>query len=64
MNGYQCETHFVITSDGYILQLHRIVNNTNQIAGIKNDTVLIVHGLSGSSADWVALGKAQGLGMQ
>lgn len=53
---YPVETHHVITTDGYILGVHRIVNSGKP-------PVLLMHGLLDSSATWIltrpeaALGK-------
>lgn len=50
--GFKEETHYVTTLDGYILSLHRIVNQ--KVSG--NDAkgpVILNHGLGGSSVDFV-----------
>jgi lysosomal acid lipase/cholesteryl ester hydrolase len=44
------EEHDVITSDGYILKLHKIPGNQSR-------PVLLVHGLSGSSDDFIIRGN-------
>ena len=50
--GYPSETHTVITEDCYILEMHRIPHGKGQTkANLK--TILLVHGVLGSSADWV-----------
>lgn len=54
--GYPAEAHMVTTSDGYILELHRIPG------GVGSVPVLLQHGLLSSSADWVVTGKGKGLG--
>lgn len=60
---YPLEEHFVETSDGYILGLHRIpfspkLNNSH----VKEKrVVLIQHGLECSSSDWVLAGPENGL---
>lgn len=61
--GYKVEVHNVITSDGYILEMHRITgeeheNNSNK----KKIPVLLMHGLIESSGCWVLMGKELGLG--
>ncbi|XP_030383209.1 lipase 1-like isoform X2 [Scaptodrosophila lebanonensis] len=48
------EEHFVTTSDGYILALHRIPRPGAQ-------PVLLVHGILDSSASWILMGPRNGL---
>jgi lysosomal acid lipase/cholesteryl ester hydrolase len=48
--GFQCEQHFLETSDGYILGIQRIVNPLLQEKG---RPVLLWHGLLSSSRDFV-----------
>ena len=50
--GFECETHYVTTSDCYVLAMHRIVVPANEPPD-KYRPVLIQHGLLGSSADFV-----------
>ncbi|XP_054153917.1 lipase member J-like [Oppia nitens] len=50
--GFKAETHFVITKDGYILGIHRIVNPNNTVDANRRP-VLLQHGLLGSSTDWI-----------
>ncbi|XP_064551390.1 uncharacterized protein LOC135437401 [Drosophila montana] len=52
--GYPVETHFVKTTDGYVLCLHRIPRPGAPV-------VLLVHGLMSSSAAWVQMGPSNGL---
>ncbi|XP_049878411.1 lipase 3-like [Pectinophora gossypiella] len=62
LNGYRAESHTILTDDGYLLTVHRIPFH-NQ-TGVKEDprrTVLLHHGLLGSSADWVIPGPGKGL---
>ncbi|EFN62712.1 Lipase 1 [Camponotus floridanus] len=49
--GYPAEVHVVMTEDGYLLTFHRIPGDNDSLP------VLLQHGLLGSSADWVVLGK-------
>ncbi|XP_025265041.1 lipase 3 isoform X2 [Camponotus floridanus] len=49
--GYPAESHVVMTEDGYLLTLHRIPGGNDSLP------VLLQHGLLGSSADWLVLGK-------
>lgn len=57
------ETHVVRSNDGYLLTLHRILscvpvqNRTKTI----NRTILLHHGLLGSSADWILWGPEKSL---
>ncbi|EFN72533.1 Lipase 1 [Camponotus floridanus] len=50
-SGYSAESHVVMTEDGYLLTLHRIPGGNDSLP------VLLQHGLLGSSADWLVLGK-------
>ena len=56
-NNYPEETHEVRTADGYILTIHRIPHRE-----LSKPVVLLMHGLLGSSADWVIAGAQKGLG--
>nr|XP_012138725.1 PREDICTED: lipase 3-like [Megachile rotundata] len=49
--GYPVEAHVTETKDGYILTMHRIRGKPGAPA------IFLQHGLLGSSADWVILGK-------
>ncbi|CAB3232056.1 unnamed protein product [Arctia plantaginis] len=61
-NGYPAESHTVMTSDGYILTVHRIpYNKKGPLKSVPRKTVLLHHGLLGSSADWVIAGPKKGL---
>lgn len=52
-HGYLSESHTVLTEDGYMLTIQRVVGDFQQI----NDRVVILHhGLLGSSEDWLLLG--------
>uniref|UniRef100_A0A0P4WEQ7 Partial AB-hydrolase lipase domain-containing protein n=1 Tax=Scylla olivacea TaxID=85551 RepID=A0A0P4WEQ7_SCYOL len=59
--GYPAEVHHVTTSDGYLLELHRIPHGA---AGPSESRlpVLLQHGILGSSADWVLNTADQALG--
>ena len=59
--NYPEETHEVHTADGYILTIHRIPHRASDPARSK-PVVLLLHGLLGSSADWVIAGAKKGLG--
>ena len=61
--GYPAESHWVTTSDGYILGLHRIPSGLKgrQTSGPK-PVVLLQHGLEDSSATWVMNSPDESLG--
>ena len=59
--GYPSETHTVITEDCYILEMHRIPHGKNNAVATK-PPVLLLHGILGSSADWVLASPEQSLG--
>lgn len=48
--GYPAELHRVVTADGYILELHRIPGRK----GSHSVPVIIQHGITSSSADYLA----------
>lgn len=60
--GYHSESHTIVTEDGYILTMHRIphTKNTTDLRPYRK-TVLLHHGLLGSSADWVMTGPNKAL---
>lgn len=58
-HGKRCTTHTLLTEDGYELILHRLINPIG-LRGMKQ-TVLLHHGLLGSSADWILLGPEKSL---
>ncbi|XP_011865872.1 PREDICTED: lipase 3-like [Vollenhovia emeryi] len=61
--GYNGELHEVLTSDGYILELHRITGRTNvENSQVQKPVVIVMHGLLCSSAAWVLSGPEKGLG--
>ena len=52
-HGYLSESHTVLTADGFMLTMHRVVREFDRI----NERVaLLHHGLLGSSDDWLLLG--------
>ncbi|KAG6454129.1 gastric triacylglycerol lipase [Manduca sexta] len=62
-HGYPAEAHTVVTDDGYILTIHRIPYSKNSHDKVSpRKTVLLHHGLLGSSADWIIAGPQKGLG--
>ncbi|XP_045504650.1 gastric triacylglycerol lipase-like [Colias croceus] len=61
-HGYTSESHTIVTSDGYILTVHRIPYSKNSTTRTSpRKTVLLHHGLLGSSADWIIPGPQKGL---
>lgn len=60
-HGYPAESHTVVTDDGYILTIHRIPFPKNSSNKSLKKTVLLHHGLLGSSADWIIPGPEKGL---
>lgn len=65
--GYKAETHKVATDDSYILQMHRIppIKKKYTFCGcdeLENSVVFLMHGFSGSSADWIITGPESALG--
>lgn len=58
--GYQTQAHEIITKDGYILTVFRIVVNFKLVVTNTSKAVLLHHGLSGNSADWL-LGGSESL---
>ncbi|KAL9693310.1 hypothetical protein quinque_012595 [Culex quinquefasciatus] len=57
--GYKGEDHSVITEDGYVLKMFRILPRRQTIA--KKKPVLLVHALLASSADYVISGPNNSL---
>ncbi|KAF5306002.1 hypothetical protein FQR65_LT07495 [Abscondita terminalis] len=60
--GYPCESHTVITSDGYILTMHRISHGRTGVTAQKRLPVYLQHGQLSSSADWLLAGPEKSLG--
>ncbi|CAG0907624.1 unnamed protein product [Darwinula stevensoni] len=61
-HGYPVETHTVTTSDGYMLDIHRIPHGSSGPGKRPRIPVLIQHGLLCSSADWLVSGPGKALG--
>ncbi|CAD7088526.1 unnamed protein product, partial [Hermetia illucens] len=58
-SGYTHERHEVVTSDGYIITVHRIPpKNTTFNA----EPAVLMHGIIGSGADFILPGRNRGLG--
>ncbi|KZC09174.1 Lipase 3, partial [Dufourea novaeangliae] len=60
--GYFAETHEVVTEDGYILQMHRIMGSRKSPRADNKPAVLVVHGLLDCSAGWVVAIPEKSLG--
>lgn len=52
----------MVTSDGYILHLHRIGNDTPSQTNKTRIPVLLMHGLLETASSWIALGPKHSLG--
>ncbi|KAI4454128.1 lysosomal acid lipase-related [Holotrichia oblita] len=64
-HGYEVEEHVdVQTSDGYLLDLHRIPYGKDNSDETKKPVVFLMHGLLSSSADWVNMGAEKSLAYQ
>ncbi|XP_050514665.1 uncharacterized protein LOC114329267 isoform X1 [Diabrotica virgifera virgifera] len=63
--NYPIENHWITTEDGYVLQHHRISgrNQSHSTSKSQKPAVLLMHGLGGSSIDWVLWGPEKGLGL-
>ncbi|KAJ8716127.1 hypothetical protein PYW08_013412 [Mythimna loreyi] len=61
---YPVEVHHVTTSDGYILEMHRIPygRDANNAPNLKRPVIFVMHGVLCSSADFVLMGPGSGLG--
>ena len=65
--GYPFVKHHVQTADGYILEIHNIPfgrNETKESAKKDKAVVLVMHGILGSSADWIVTGPDISLGIK
>ena len=58
--GYLAEEHSMITQDGYILTVHRIINPN--ISSIPKQVAFLQHGLLDASSTWVVNFPTQSLG--
>lgn len=61
-HGYPVEVHNVTTTDGYILELHRIPNSFISNSTQRKRPVLLVHGYADTSATWVMIGPNRSIG--
>ena len=60
-HGYLAESHTVVTEDGYILNLHRILCGRAGCGDGVRPPVFLQHGILASSADWVLSGPDKAL---
>lgn len=65
-SGFPFETHDVVTEDGYILTLHRILSSReydklHDTSEEKKIPVFLQHGLWSSSGDWIVSGPSHSL---
>ena len=56
------EEHDVVTEDGYILAVHRIMGNSKYPIKSKKPPVILIHGLFAASDIWVLRGPKNDLG--
>lgn len=54
-SGYEYEMHMVETEDQYILKMHRLVSK--KLEETQRPPVLLMHGLFGTSSDFIIMGK-------
>lgn len=59
--GYEAEEHTFTTSDGYILELHRIPGGPLSPSAPGKPVAFVMHGMLSSSADFVLMGPHIGL---
>jgi lysosomal acid lipase/cholesteryl ester hydrolase len=59
--GFANELHRVVTEDGYILKLHRILPKNSKF---RRGPVLMIHGFLGTAADFVLSGPTTSLAFQ
>ena len=60
--GYGVEIHEVVTRDGYVLQLHRIVVYHRMHCNVRKKPVLLQHGVFDSSSTWIVSPTNRSLG--
>lgn len=63
--GYDGELHKVTTTDGYILELHRIKGRINSTdSNVQKPVAFVMHGLLCDSSVWVISGREKSLGKE
>lgn len=61
-NGYNSEQHTVVTEDGYILTMFRMLPTKTCLGKTRKTPVLIMHGVFLSADSWIVAGPKSGLG--
>ena len=51
--GFKSEAHKILTKDGYILTLHRIINPLAARKGIDAEPILLGHGMAAHAGHWL-----------
>lgn len=57
-HGFKSESHTVLTVDGYMITMHRIMRDLDKRY---DRAVILHHGILGSSEDWLLLGERRAL---
>ncbi|CAH0703421.1 unnamed protein product [Spodoptera exigua] len=57
-HGFKSESHTVLTGDGYMITMHRIMRDLDKRY---DRAVILYHGILGSSEDWLLLGEKRAL---
>lgn len=57
--GYSYEVHEIVTEDGYLLKMHRILPKSRSM--LKKYPVFLMHGILRSSSDYILLGTENAL---
>ncbi|EDX13081.1 lipase 3 [Drosophila simulans] len=60
-DGYPMERHEVVTSDNYILTMHRIPYSPKTGDSPNRPVAFLMHGMLSSSSDWVLMGPERSL---
>ena len=61
--GYATESYEVVTQDGYILLVDRIVGSKKSPPSDNKTAVLLLHGILDCSITWIVAGPEVGLGI-
>lgn len=61
-DGYQMESHYVETADGYKLKMHRIHGSNTSKSENKKHPVFVKHGLGECSTLFILSGPKRALG--
>jgi lysosomal acid lipase/cholesteryl ester hydrolase len=52
-HGYPSEVHTIQTSDGYIIEVHRIPHGINSVKSQSRTPILLMHDIFQSSGEWI-----------